>query len=177
MKDSYLRSSCLSASDQSNSEPMPGAVTYVQHDMRRLEELPDTFDGIICLWQSFGYFDAATNVDILRQISAKLRPGGRLVLDIYHRGFFERNQGVHSFERAGQMIGETKRMDGDRLTVMLDYGPDLPADTYAWQLFSPAEIAALSGQCGFRPVLACSGFDEMTPPSADLPRMQLVFER
>jgi SAM-dependent methyltransferase len=152
-------------------------VFYVQHDMRRLEQLPGTFDGLTCLWQSFGYFDAAINADILRQIGAKLRPGGRLILDIYHRGFFERNQGVRSFECAGRTISQTRRMDGDRLTVVLDYGADLPADTYAWQLFSPEEIVALARQCGFTPVLASADFDEATQPSADLPRMQLVFKR
>src|SRR3982751_1143036 len=29
------------------------AITYIQHDMRRLAELPGEFDAIICLWQSF----------------------------------------------------------------------------------------------------------------------------
>src|SRR5215510_13351140 len=41
---------------------VPGnSIVYLQHDMRRLEELPGLFDAVICLWQSFGYFDAATN--------------------------------------------------------------------------------------------------------------------
>jgi SAM-dependent methyltransferase len=152
-------------------------IVYLQHDMRRLAELPGTFDAIICLWQSFGYFDAATNTDILRQISRKLRPGGRLALDIYHRGFFERNQGTRHYQREGRAISETKRMDGDRLTVTLDYGPDQPADTYAWQLFSPAAIADLARQHGFELLLACAGFDHATPASAELARMQLVFEK
>ncbi len=152
-------------------------IVYLQHDMRRLAELPGSFDAIICLWQSFGYFDAAGNADILRQISRKLRPGGRLVLDIYHCGFFERNQGMRHYERAGRAISETKRMDGDRLTVTLDYGPDLPPDIYEWQLFSPDAIANLARQHGFAPLLACAGFDQATPASAEAPRMQLVFER
>src|SRR3954471_18402492 len=29
-------------------------ITYLDHDMRRLEELPGIFDAAICLWQSFG---------------------------------------------------------------------------------------------------------------------------
>jgi SAM-dependent methyltransferase len=152
-------------------------IAYLQHDMRRLAELPGTFDAIICLWQSFGFFDAAGNADILRQASRKLRPGGRLVLDIYHRGFFERNQGTRHYEREGRAISETKRMDGDRLTVMLDYGPDLPPDIYEWQLFSPDAIADLARQCGFTLLLACAGFDQATPASAEGARMQLVFER
>jgi SAM-dependent methyltransferase len=157
-------------------QPSQG-IAYLQYDMRRLDELPNTFDAAICLWQSFGYFDGATNAQVLRQIGRKLPPGGRLVLDIYHRGFFERNQGARHFERDGRSIGETKRLDGDRLTVRLDYGPDLPPDVYEWQLFSPQTIAALARQSGFELLLACAGFDQDTPPSADLARMQLVFER
>jgi SAM-dependent methyltransferase len=153
------------------------AIVYLQHDMRRVAELPGTFDAVICLWQSFGYFDAATNAAILRQISQKLRPGGRMVLDIYQRSFFERNQGTRYFDRDGRTISETKRMDGDRLNVMLDYGPDLPADSYAWQLFSPTAIAELARQCGFELLLACTGFDPATPASSAAARMQLVFER
>jgi SAM-dependent methyltransferase len=153
------------------------AIVYLQHDMRRLAELPGTFDAIICLWQSFGYFDAATNADILRQINQKLRQGGRLVLDIYHRGFFERNQDTRHFKREGRAISETKRMDGDRLTVTLDYGPDREPDRFEWQLFSPAAITDLARQHGFELLLACAGFDPTTPASAELARMQLVFER
>jgi SAM-dependent methyltransferase len=152
-------------------------ITYLEHDMRRLDGLPGKFDAVICLWQSLGYFDAATNADILRQISQKLRPGGRLVLDIYHRSFFERNQGTRRFERDGRAISEAKRMEGDRLTVTLDYGPDVPQDSYAWQLFSPAAIAELARQHSFAQLLACANFDPAISASADLPRMQLVFER
>jgi SAM-dependent methyltransferase len=157
---------------------MPNELSvYLQHDMRRLAKLPGSFDAAICLWQSFGYFDSPTNADVLRQISQKLRPGGRLVLDIYHRGFFERNQGTRHFERDGRRVSETKHMDGDRLTVMLDYGPDLPPDVYEWQLFSPATIAELARQHGFELLLSCAGFDQSMPPSAALPRMQLLFEQ
>ena len=145
--------------------------------MRHLAELPGTFDAVICLWQSFGYFDAATNADILRQISRKLRPGGRLVLDIYQRSFFENNPGTRHCERDDRVISETKRMDGDRLSVTLDYGPDVPQDRYAWQLFAPDAIADLARQCGFTQLLACAGFDPATPASTEVPRMQLVFER
>jgi SAM-dependent methyltransferase len=152
-------------------------IVYLQHDMRRLAELPGSFDAAICLWQSFGYFDSATNADVLRQIGHKLPPGGRLALDIYHRGFFERNQGARRFERDSRSIVETKRMNGDRLTVTLDYGPDLPPDVYEWQLFSPDAIAELAQRSGFGLLLACASFDQGTLPSANLARMQLVFER
>jgi len=156
--------------------PAPGLV-YLQHDMRQLRDLPGTFDAVICLWQSFGYFDPATNADILRQIHAKLAPQGRLILDLYHRDFFAAHQGLQLLTRAGRTIRETKALAGTRLTVTLDYGPDQPADHFAWELYTPAELIALAAAQGFHCRLACTGFDEAQPPHATVPRMQLVFER
>jgi len=181
-------------------------VRYVEGDMRDLSILSEPFDVVINLWQSFGHFDPATNAGVLRQIaervpgssrpcpaavaasagtglgSAGARDGpavlGRLVLDVYHRGFFERHQGVRPLERHGRTVAvETKSMRGDRLTVRLDYGPGQPPDRLDWQLYTPEELVALARECGFSCLLTCSGFDEHTPVSPDDPRMQLVFEK
>jgi SAM-dependent methyltransferase len=152
-------------------------VVYLQRDMRNLDGLPGSFDAAVCLWQSFGAFDAATNADVLAQISRKLKPNGRFILDIYYRDFFERNQGVRSFERGGAFVTETKRMDGDRLMVRLDYEARGEADEFEWQLFRPEEVHELAEQYGFRMLNACTGFDETLPASAEQPRMQLVFEK
>ena len=35
---------------------------FVRTDMRDLASIGGPFDAIICLWQSFGYFDSETNV-------------------------------------------------------------------------------------------------------------------
>jgi SAM-dependent methyltransferase len=152
-------------------------IVYLQRDMRNLEGLPGSFDAAVCLWQSFGYFDAATNAEVLAQIGRKLKPGGRCALDIYHRDFFERNQGIRSFERGGAAVSETKRMDGDRLIVRLDYMARGETDEFEWQLFRPEEIRALAEQSGFTLLNVCTGFDETLPASAEQPRMQLVFEK
>jgi SAM-dependent methyltransferase len=168
-----LSAAALAAASGESSD----GVVYIQRDMRNLDGLPGGFDAMVCLWQSFGYFDAETNAEVLAQIARKLKPGGRFVLDIYHRGFFERNQGARSFERGGAAVTETKRMDGDRLTVRLDYQPSGEADEFEWQLFTPESIRALAKLCGLTMLSVCAGFDETLPASAEQPRMQLVFER
>lgn len=111
-------------------------VTYCERDTRNLESVPDSFDAVLNLWQSFGYFDEATNRSILRQIHRKLDPGGRLVLDLYNRQFFERHQGTRSFVKNGVRVNECKSMTDNRLTVSLTYG-DGAADTFDWQLYTP----------------------------------------
>ena len=99
-----------------------GTATYIKKDMRHLQELPGTFDAAVSLWQSFGYFEEATNQNILKQISNILKSKGRLILDIYHRKFLEKNQGIRQIKRQGVSIIARHSMQGDRLTAHLDYG-------------------------------------------------------
>lgn len=73
----------------------PPSARHLQMDMRHIREAPGAFDVVLCWWQSFGYFDEATNADVLRQICSKLRGGGRLLSDIYQRRYWEQNQGQH----------------------------------------------------------------------------------
>lgn len=153
-----------------------GKVVYRELDMRQLAELPDFFDAVINLWQSFGYFDEHINADILRQIGYKLNHKGRLILDIYHRGFFEQHQGIRQFESNSVTVTETKFMKGDRLNVELDYeGREM--ERFEWQLYSPDEIRAQAEKYGLVPLIICTGFNEKQPVSDNSPRMQIVFEK
>lgn len=163
------------ALDKARRNTTKGQATYVQKDMRHLEELPGQFEAILSLWQSFGYFDEETNLDILRQISCKLKPRGRFILDIYQRGFFEAHQGSRKIEREGLIITSTNRMSGNRLTAELDYGNS--RDTFEWQLYTLDEICHLAAGFGLACLLICTDYEEQKPPTVDKPRMQLVFER
>jgi SAM-dependent methyltransferase len=59
------------------------AVEYVLGDMR---DLPWTgqFDRIVNWFVSFGYFDDATNLRILKEFRRALRPGGQLLIDYFN---------------------------------------------------------------------------------------------
>ncbi len=156
---------------------------FVIEDMRRIGELPGTFDAIINMWQSLSYFDEATNADLLRQMHAKLSGNGRLVLDMYHRSFFEAHQGTQQREVQGVTVTTTQMVVGNRLRVHLGYASrdgsdDIDgSDTFEWQMYTPDEFVVLADESGFSCLLTCANFDEGTPPDATLPRMQLVFER
>jgi SAM-dependent methyltransferase len=149
---------------------------FVQLDMRRIDQLEDLFDAVICMWQSFGYFDAATNESTLAQMAGRLVSNGRLVLDVYHRECFQQGQGVRTFECNGVNITETKRMIGDRLHVSLDYEPG-EHDEFEWQLFTSESLTELAAKHGLRRIVACTGAQETQAPSAQASRMQLVFEK
>jgi SAM-dependent methyltransferase len=151
-------------------------ITFLRADMRDLRAVPTGRDAVICMWQSFGYFDADQNFAVLRGNRDRLRPGGRLVLDIYHHDFFEAHQGHVETIRNGVQIVEDKRVHSGRLTVSLTFD-GRPGDTFNWQLFTAGEIEEFAAEGGLRMVLACSDFNEDVAPSPDTPRMQLVFER
>lgn len=56
-------------------------VEYVLGDMRNLP-WTGRFDRALSWSTAFGYFDDATNRDVLRQLRRALAPGGRIVLDL-----------------------------------------------------------------------------------------------
>ena len=152
-------------------------ASYACMDMRRLALRRSSVDGVLVLWQSFGYGDDTENAAILRAIAAALRQGGRLLLDIYNPAFFHENTGTRAFERAGRKVLETKTLAGERLTVHLRYEGSGDEDVFSWRLYSPDEAASLAAAADLNLLLACADFDERLGPSAALPRMQLVFER
>lgn len=93
--------------------------TYIQDDMRQFPQLALSADTVLCLWQSFGFFDAPTNQAILSSIVAILPLNGRCILDIYHHDFFAAHQGTRTFLLGGSQITETKQVVNRRLRVTL----------------------------------------------------------
>src|SRR5436305_847510 len=76
-------------------------AAFVRGDMRHIPLATGAFDAVICMWQSFGHFDDKQNAAAVREMTRVLRPGGVLVLDIYHRVFHEGRLGHSDIEREG----------------------------------------------------------------------------
>jgi SAM-dependent methyltransferase len=161
--------------DTSASTFDAGPPFFAQADMRALP-VAGPFDAAIVMWQSWGYFDAVTNLRILRDLHGVLRWGGRLILDIYDRRFFETRQGERLTVRDGREITDVKRLDGDRLFTELRYSGSHVVDRVDWQVFTPDSMAAFASNAGFATVLQCADFDETRAPDESLPRMQVVLE-
>jgi len=154
--------------------------TFVVGDMRAPERsAPGPFDAVLCLWQSFGWFDDAENESVLARFAALLEPRGRIVLDVYNRAFFETRLGPRPFERGGVRGVETKTLagGGKRLAVRLEYEGRAETDAFEWRVYTEDELAALARGLGLSRLLASGDFDPRIPPSSDRPRMQLVFEK
>ena len=90
----------------------------IVRDLRDLDGLPEDFDAVVNMWASFGYFDAVENERVLASFARRLRPGGRLVLDVHNRTFFEARQGTREL-RPG--ITERSAMANGRRRCEIDY--------------------------------------------------------
>jgi SAM-dependent methyltransferase len=155
---------------------LAGGPTYVNADVRDYRPDPGMFDAAVIMSQSFGYFDATTNREMLGRLADGVREGGRVMLDLWSAEFFVIHQGRYEFKTSGGIVRETKHIEEDRLFVHLDY-PDGGEDNFEWQLFTPARMSSMAESIGLRRLLACTAFDEITPPSPKNPRVQFVFER
>jgi SAM-dependent methyltransferase len=134
-------------------------------DLRVLDALPSGFDAAINMWASFGYFGAAENERVLAGLARRLRAGGRLVLDLYNRDFFESVGAAERELRPG--VVERSRVSGGRRRCEVDYG-DGHVDVFEWQLYTADELETLASRCSLRPVERHA--------SASEPSMQLVLQ-
>jgi SAM-dependent methyltransferase len=152
-------------------------VEFRKCDMSDLRPIDASFDGVLCLWQSFGYGDADQNRRVLCELRRMLRPGGRLILDVYNRDAAA-TLPAHGVEaRAGRVVRTKRTWDGRRLRVELQYSDSETTDVHDWQIYSPSEIEELAFDVGLDVVLRCAWFDPDILPGRDHLRMQILLER
>jgi SAM-dependent methyltransferase len=58
--------------------------TFLAGDMRELD-FDGEFDAVVNWFGSFGYFDKATNLDVVRRFARAVRPGGRVLIHQVNR--------------------------------------------------------------------------------------------
>lgn len=151
-------------------------ASFLELDFRDLSTLEKTFDAAINLWHSFGYFDEDTNRTLLASVRDLLRPGGRVVIDLYNRLHFARLPTEDSGQKAGESIRTRRSWQGRRLRVEVEYGSG-GCDVFDWLLYDPTEFRSLLKDVGMVELISCAWFDESTPTSEEHARMQFVLER
>ncbi len=152
------------------AEARTSGIEVHELDVRRLNELEETFDAVICMWASFGWFSDDANAAVFASMADKARRV--LVLDVYEPAFFRPRQGA--IDNHG--VREVRRVEGDRLITTLDYR-DGGRDVFEWRLYEPEELAALGAAVGLRIDTVCAGYDLSARPAGESPRVQYVFRR
>lgn len=156
------------------------APLWLEADMRRLS-LVEEFDAALMWFTSFGYFDDATNRDVLLRLRRALRPGGRVLVEtsnLFHAAL-------------DQQAWQVRQIGGDLMIDHSQYDPvsgrqcvertiqrqGMPQRRFGFavRLFSPPELIGWLEQVGFADVEALGGDGE--PFQIDSDRLILVARR
>ncbi|MFC7439681.1 class I SAM-dependent methyltransferase [Laceyella putida] len=91
------------------------AIPFVHGDMRALPFVDHTFDVVLNLFTSFGYFERdEDNLRVLSEIHRVLKPQGQFVMDFLNRHAVEQNLVPESVrEEDNVWIREERWIDGD----------------------------------------------------------------
>jgi len=155
---------------------LAGGPVYLETDIRHYQPGPDSFDAAIIMSQSFGYFDSATNIDMLSRLRAGIRDGGLIILDLWNPEFFNSHAGENEFQSPKGTVRERRRMIKDRLLVHLDY-PDGGCDDFDWQLFTPAEMTIAARAASLELLFSCTNYDIGSAPSPAQSKIQYVLRK
>ncbi len=100
-------------------------VKFKEADMRNIARVlteEQIFDGVFCLWTSFGFYDDETNDDILHQCLRLVTPGGFFVLDIINRDWLLRHFSERGFTKTKSwLVLEERRFDHQNSKIYNDW--------------------------------------------------------
>jgi SAM-dependent methyltransferase len=158
---------------QSATSRAPAAV-FLGLDQRHIGRMRWEFDGALFMWNSIGFGGRDGDLETLTGVASALRPGGRVVFDLYHPDWLRQN------ERAGEpdrgAISVRRWMRGNRCCHEIRYESGR-VDDIQFDVYDPDQIRALCLQSGLEPMTEMVWWDSATRPSADAPRYQVIAER
>jgi SAM-dependent methyltransferase len=140
-------------------------INFVRGDMRELD-FENQFDGVYCLFSTFGYFDDETNKKTLQNVARALKPNGKILVEILNRDYVIADLPTRVWwEGDGCVVLEevelnyfSSRIQVNR-SVVFDDGRQLEQEISV-RAYSLHEVGKLMHAAGFR-VLEVSGGYQM----------------
>ena len=131
------------------------AINWEHRDMRDIPWLGE-FDGAVCFWSSFGYFDEQGNADFLRAVSNALKPGARFLLDtpLVETRLPEMEAEARVWWPVGDLLAlEDRRFDHESSRVESEWTfvhhGQIEKKSLSLRLYTYRELCCLLEQAGF----------------------------
>ncbi|RKX24433.1 MAG: hypothetical protein DRP46_13295 [Candidatus Zixiibacteriota bacterium] len=104
-------------------------IFYIRGDMLYLPIKDSLFDWALSLFGSFGYLSDQENIEVLQEIRRILKPGGKLILDIWNKDAILKKYGDDKKHEVGkdQYFIQKRRFDHNLSRMHVDrffIGPD-----------------------------------------------------
>ncbi len=130
-------------------------INFLHKDIRDIG-FEGTFDAVVCVGTTFGFFDDEQNREVLGRLANALKPGGRLLLEVVNRDHVLSSQpNLQWFEGDGCVVMEESDFNyySSRLTVkrtmMREDGRQTESE-YSIRLYALHELGQMMQQVGFR---------------------------
>jgi SAM-dependent methyltransferase len=153
------------------SSPRP---RYVALDQRHIGRMCWGFDAALVLWNSLGFVGRTVDRETLAGCAEVLRPGGKVILDLYHPEWLERNQKSGERDARGPVL--RRWVHHGRCFHEIRYASGR-IDAIQFDLYHPQEIRELAQHAGLEPLIEMASWQPESLPDAQWPRYQFVCVR
>ncbi|MFB0564531.1 MAG: methyltransferase domain-containing protein [Candidatus Aminicenantaceae bacterium] len=156
-------------------------IRFREGDARKLPYLPDTFDIVLILGNSFGYFETMEDdLRVLEEVLRVLKPWGRLLIDVADGGYLRENFQPRSWEWIDKKLFVCRErslsLDEQRLIsreVVTNVEQGVIADQfYAERLYSRDSLHQLLKTAGFNDIIFHNEFSPDSERNQDLGMME-----
>jgi len=165
----YSQSLVNHGRDRARRQGLP--VCFVQADARSTGLAEGSFDRVLVMANSFGYFpDDRDNLQVLKEAFRLCRPGGQLLLDLLDRNSVVRSFRSFSCHRASIDIAVIREREKNQRLIRVResvFSQDkglIRKGTYCERLFEDEELRVLLKEAGFRGVTIKRNFSVHEKP-------------
>lgn len=156
----------LLADGRQRAQNAPRPPAFVRADMGRIPFQEDSFQLVLNLFTSFGYFEEESqNQAVFQEVSRVLRPGGRLLFDHIHPAWLRQNLEPESSRMtpSGLEVKESRRIDEKRRrvekTIRFETEQGTEEILESVRFYEPEEVQALGKAAGLELETTRGGFD------------------
>jgi SAM-dependent methyltransferase len=147
---------------------------YVALDQRHIGRMRWVFDAALLLWNSLGFAGRSGDLETLAGLAAVMRPGGKVVFDLYHPDWLRRNEKSGERDERGPVI--RRWVQNGRCFHEIRYANGR-VDDIQFDVYQPGEIRDLCQRVGLQTGVDMVWWNPDSRPSTDCPRYQLVCTR
>lgn len=157
------------------------SVNFKEGDARKLPYPTDTFDVVMILGNSFGYFESVDDdVKILKEVLRILKPRGKFLLDVADGNYLKKNFNPRSWEwidknyfvcRERSLASDNERLISRE--VISDTRKGIIVDQfYAERLYSRKALTDIMNRAGFRDIRVHDEYKTESSRNQDLGMME-----
>lgn len=154
-------------------------VTWVHGDMRRVP-LQRTFDAVVNLFTSFGYFSKnEENFSVLQEIARVLKPGAPFIIDYLNPEYVSRHLVPRSERKeSGLIIVEERRIENDSVVKHISIQDDAKGENRTYEervkLYPLPTMEKMIRDAGLSLLQVFGDYDQTPYDAASSKRMILV---